>query len=56
MSAAYTTLGAHLDIALPLNGVNAGYTTGFNGFAEALQNGSAGTASWDGKRTAVSVN
>lgn len=46
MSAAYTTLGAHLDIALPLPGTGAGYTTGFNGFAEALNDNT--TTNWNG--------
>src|SRR3990167_1664237 len=46
MSAAYTTLGAHLDIALPLPGVGACYTTNFNGFAEALNNNT--TTNWNG--------
>lgn len=47
MSAAYTTLGAHLDIALPLPGTGAGYTTNFNGFAEALNDNT--TTNWNGK-------
>ena len=46
MSAAYTTLGAHLDIALPLPGTGAGYTTNFNGFAEALNDNT--TTNWNG--------
>lgn len=42
---AYTTIGAHMEIAAYLNGISAGYTTNFNGLPEALNNGS--TASWD---------
>jgi hypothetical protein len=43
---AYMTIGAHLDIASFLNGQNAGYTTNFNGFAEALNDNT--TNSFDG--------
>jgi hypothetical protein len=42
---AYVTIGAHMEIAMYLNGINAGYTTNFNGLPEALNNGT--TASWD---------
>lgn len=45
MEAAYMTMGSFLEIAAFMNGVNAGYTTNFNGLAEALNDNA--TASWD---------
>ena len=45
MTAAYMTCGAHIAIAVYLNGVRANYTPNFNGLAEALNDGSAN--SWD---------
>ena len=45
MSAVYLTIGAHIAIALYLNGTRANYTPNFNGLAEALNDNS--TASWD---------
>lgn len=46
MTAAYMTMGAFMDIAIPLNGQSANYTKNINGLAEALNDNS--TASWDG--------
>jgi len=46
MTNAYMTMGAHMAIALYLNGTNANYTANFNGLPEALNDNS--TASWDG--------
>jgi hypothetical protein len=46
MTNAYMTMGAFIDIAMPLNGQLANYTKNVNGLAEALNDGS--TASWDG--------
>ena len=46
MTNAYMSIGAHLSIALYLNGQNANYTPNFNGLAEALNDNS--TASFDG--------
>src|SRR5207253_3402925 len=43
---AYMTMGAFIDIAIPLNGQLANYTKNINGLAEALNDGS--TNSWDG--------
>lgn len=43
---AFMTIGAHLEIAMFLNGQLPGFTTGFNGLAEALNDGI--TPSWDG--------
>ena len=43
---AYMTMGAFIDIAIPLNGQGANYTKNINGLAEALNDGT--TASWDG--------
>jgi hypothetical protein len=51
MTNAYMTMGAHLNIASYLNGQNAGYTTNFNGLAEALNDNT--TASWDGNTYAT---
>src|SRR5438552_7652119 len=42
---AYMTIGAHMAIALYLNGVRAGFTPFYNGIAEALNDNS--TVSWD---------
>ncbi len=46
MQNAYMTIGAHLEIAMYLNGTNANYLPNFNGLPEALNDNS--TASWDG--------
>jgi len=46
MNNAYMTLGAHLEIAMFLNGQATNYTTNFNGLPEAINDNS--TASWDG--------
>lgn len=43
--AAYTTMGAQIELAMYLNGIRANYTPLFNGLAEALNDGS--TVSWD---------
>lgn len=43
---AYMTMGAFIDIAIPLNGQLANYTKNINGLAEALNDGT--TPSWDG--------
>lgn len=51
MTNAYMTMGAHMSILQYLNGTNAGYTTNFNGFAEAINDGS--TNSWDGNTYAT---
>jgi hypothetical protein len=51
MTNAYMTMGAQMSILQYLNGQNAGYTSNFNGFAEALNDNS--TASFDGKFIAV---
>ena len=40
LSASYMTMGAHMAIALHLNGQNAGYTPNFNGTAEAINDNS----------------
>lgn len=53
MTNAYMTIGAHMAIGLYLNGINANYTPNWNGLPEALQNGAAGTASWDGNTYAT---
>ena len=50
-TAAYMTMGAFIDIAAFLNGVNANYTKNINGLPEALNDNT--TASWDGKIVAV---
>ncbi len=50
MTNAYQTMGAQMAIAQYLNGQNAGYTPNFNGLPEAIQDGTAGTASWDGNK------
>jgi len=42
---AYMTIGAHMAIALYLNGVRAGFTPFYNGIAEALNDNS--TVSWE---------
>jgi hypothetical protein len=42
---AFMTIGAHLEIAMFLNGQTAGYTTNFNGLPEALNDNI--TMSWD---------
>jgi hypothetical protein len=46
MTNAYMTMGAFIDIAIPLNGQSANYTKNINGLAEALSDGS--TNGWDG--------
>lgn len=46
MNAAYMTIGAQMAIGLYMNGQAAGYTTNWNGLAEALNDNS--TNSWDG--------
>ena len=46
MQNAYATIGAHMEIGMFLNGINANYTANFNGLPEALNNNV--TASWDG--------
>lgn len=51
MTNAYLTMGAHMGIAIYLNGQAAGYTPNFNGLAEALNDNS--TASWDGSTYAT---
>ncbi len=43
---AYAAIGAFMELGLYLNGINANYTTNFNGLPEMLNDGS--TASWDG--------
>ncbi len=43
---AYMTIGAQLEIAMYLNGINGGYTGNLNGLPEALNDNV--TASWDG--------
>src|SRR3990167_1158188 len=43
--AAYTTMGAQIELAMYLNGTRANYTPLFNGLAEALNDNT--TASWD---------
>lgn len=53
MTTAYQTLGVQMAIAQYLNGINAGYTPNFNGLPEAIQDGAAGTASWDGNTYAT---
>src|SRR5262245_27255664 len=45
-TAAYMTMGAFIDIAIPLNGQQANYTKNINGLAEALNDNT--TNSWDG--------
>ena len=45
MTTAYQTMGAFMAISQYLNGVNAGYTTNFNGLAEAINDGT--NVSWD---------
>ena len=42
---AYAAMGAFMELGLYLNGINANYTTNFNGLPEMLNDGS--TASWD---------
>jgi hypothetical protein len=51
MTNAYMTMGAQMSILQYLNGQNAGYTSNFNGFAEALNDN--GTASFDGNTYAT---
>ena len=46
MNNAYMTIGAQLEIAMFLNGINAPFTPNFNGLPEALNDNS--TVSWDG--------
>src|SRR5882762_10329631 len=45
MTTAYQTLGIQMAIAQYLNGINAGYTSNFNGLAEAINDGT--NVSWD---------
>jgi len=45
MTNAYMTLGAQMSILQYINGTTAGYTSNFNGFAEALNDNT--TVSWD---------
>jgi hypothetical protein len=45
MTTAYQTMGVQMAIAQYLNGQRAGFTTGFNGLAEIINDGT--TASWD---------
>lgn len=47
---AYTWIGAQLSIGLYLDGQQAGYENNINGLAEALQDGTAGTAAWNGQK------
>jgi len=53
MTTAYQTLGVQMAIGQYLNGINAGYTPNFNGLPEMIQDGAAGTASWDGNTYAT---
>jgi type II secretory pathway pseudopilin PulG len=43
--AAYTSMGAQIELAMYLNGIRANYTPLFNGLAEAVNDGT--TVSWD---------
>ena len=46
MTNAYMTIGAHLEIGMFLNGVDANYTANFNGLTEACNDNS--TTNWNG--------